>query len=778
LNFNPSVISLEIHLQGERVFIIRNSTLPEDHETSSQLERYLSRPMEYQDMTYITYYEETNIYSVLPVTYHQYQMDTGIPPRYVVNRGPENKRVARILWTPPSSTELFSLRRILLHEPVLSFDEARTYNGTVHETYREAGVAKGLFVEGGEFRLSLQEAVTTYATPQELRIMLITCYQAGANPTALLSEFQTSMSADIQGNTAEDVQQELLSRLHEISDHHGGRLLRSFQTFPPPPELLPATEMLRAEAELNAAATPDALSAAILDCNRLNIGQRLAFDTIVETVQQRKEAGDIRLTDGRLFFLQGAAGTGKTFLINTLRKRLHSQNILTSITATTGIAAALYEGGRTLHSLLGLGAQDNNELDKGAAWSSRYGPRSERAELLRSLHVIVIDEASMIDRAMFEAVDAILNDLRSPPGPSFMNPGLPHPKFAGLNIVLAGDYRQLLPVVRTSFMPPSACVTNPGVLRIQSHILRHLPWDSELWNGVEVLYLTQSVRQAEDVSFSDLLLTIGNGTYNEHTPLPFRATLQPHVAYNWLWRWMQTKNKLHVDVDRMLLASVNSKVDEHLEEALKLFPGHLITLTAITELDQVRSNPAVDNNGANPEAVLPEMAIHMAPTGVPLHKLRLKIGAPVMIIRNVCHPQLVNGRVLIVKRFTTRCIFLGLPGTHHAFIVHRIDFLFYCNGMRVRRRQFPVRLSFASTVHKSQGRTLSRVVLDLRSSFFTPGQLYVALSRTRRAEDILILYQNENENDDDNPGDPIHDMPLASRNPILPECVQFSIPPH
>jgi hypothetical protein len=65
-----------------------------------------------------------------------------------------------------------------------------------------------------------------------------------------------------------------------------------------------------------------------------------------------------------------------------------------------------------------------------------------------------------------------------------MNPGLPHTKFAGLNIVLAGDYMQLLPVLRTSFMPPSARVTNSGVLRIQSHILRHLPWDSELWNGV------------------------------------------------------------------------------------------------------------------------------------------------------------------------------------------------------------------------------------------------------------------------------------------------------
>jgi hypothetical protein len=606
--------------------------------------------------------------------------------------------------------------------------------------------------------------------------MLVTCYQAGANPRALLNEFQNSMSADIQGHTTEDVQQELLFRLHEISDHHGGRLLRSFQTFPPPPAFLPATEILRAEAELDSAANPDALSAAVLDYNRLNDGQRIALDTIVETVKQRKDAGDIRLTDGRLYFLQGAAGTGKTFLINTLRKILHSQNTPISITATTGIAAALYEGGRTLHSLLGLGVQDNNELDKGAAWSSRYGPRSERAEFLRSLHVLVIDKASMIDRAMFEAIDAILIDLRSPPGPSIMNPGLPPTKFAGLNIVLAGDYRQLLPVVRTSFVKPSAAVTNQGVLRIQSHILRHLPWDSELWNSVEVLYLTQSVRQAEDVLFSDLLLTIGNGTYNEHTPLPFRATLRPHVAYNWLWRWMQTKNKLHVDVDTMLLASVNSKVDEHLEEALKLFPGQVITLAAITELDQVRSNPTVDH-GANPEAVLPEMATHMAPTGVPLRKLRLKIGAPVMIIRNVCHPHLVNGRVLIVKRFTTRCIFLGLPGTPHAFVIHRIDFLFYFNGMRVRRRQFPVRLAFASTVHKSQGRTLSRVVLDLRSSFFTPGQLYVALSRTRRAEDILILYQKENDNDDDPPVGPIHDMPSASKNPILPECVQFSMPP-
>jgi hypothetical protein len=383
----------------------------------------------------------------------------------------------------------------------------------------------------------------------------------------------------------------------------------------------------------------------------------------------------------------------------------------------------------------------------------------------------------MIDRALLEAVDAILKDLRAPPGPSLLHPGVPQTRFAGLNIVLAGDYRQLLPVVRMSIISPSASVEDQSVRRIQSHILSHLPWASELWTDVRVLYLTQSVRQAVDVPFSNLLLAVGNGTYDPQAPLPLKATKDPAVAYAWLWTWKQTRNVHHVDTDRMLLASVNSKVDEHLEAALLSFPGQLITLTGITELDRVRAEPVVDHDGADLEAILPEIAMHMAPTGVPLHKLRIKIGVPVMIIRNICHPHLVNGRVLIVKRFTNRCIFLDIPGTTHSFVLHRIDFLFYCNGMRVRRRQFPIRLAFASTVHKSQGRTLSRVVVDLRSNFFTPGQLYVALSRTRRAQDILILYQNENESDDGMHSASVHDMPLPSRNPILPECVQFCIQP-
>jgi hypothetical protein len=107
----------------------------------------------------------------------------------------------------------------------------------------------------------------------------------------------------------------------------------------------------------------------------------------------------------------------------------------------------------------------------------------------------------------------------------------------------------------------------------------------------------------------------------------------------------------------------------HRYKAFKLFPGHVITLTAITELDQVRSNPAVKNHSANPEAVLPEIATHMAPTGVPLHKLCLKIGAPVMIIRNVCHPHLLNGRVLIVKALHNPLHFSRT--SWHAPYIHR-----------------------------------------------------------------------------------------------------------
>ena len=91
--------------------------------------------------------------------------------------------------------------------------------------------------------------------------------------------------------------------------------------------------------------------------------------------------------------------------------------------------------------------------------------------------------------------------------------------------------------------------------------------------------------------------------------------------------------------------------------------------------------------------------------------------------------------------------------------------------MKVTRSQFPARFAFAAAVHKAQAQTLKKVVIDFRTNFFAPGEVYVALSRARKAEDVLLLHDI----DDDIPlvHPTIHRMPVVVRNPLLKEAIEF-----
>ena len=108
------------------------------------------------------------------------------------------------------------------------------------------------------------------------------------------------------------------------------------------------------------------------------------------------------------------------------------------MTATTGIAKFLHEGGSTLHSLLGIGFDDNKDYSTRTELLrlSKYGSRTQRAEMLRKMMLLIVDEAFMMARVLFEVMDAILKNLRES-----------QTYFSDLIIVFAGDYMQLLPVV-------------------------------------------------------------------------------------------------------------------------------------------------------------------------------------------------------------------------------------------------------------------------------------------------------------------------------------------
>lgn len=136
-------------------------------------------------------------------------------------------------------------------------------------------------------------------------------------------------------------------------------------------------------------------------------------------------------------------------------------------------------------------------------------------------------------------------------------------------------------------------------------------------------------------------------------------------------------------------------------------------------------------------------------SGLPPHKLILKPGTPILLLRNI-DPRngLCNGTRLICKSLGRNIIQAEIatgPQAGKAVLIPRIVLISDSEqaGVEFRRRQFPVRLAFAMTINKSQGQTFEKVGICLTSSVFCHGQLYVALSRVRRPEDITILLNEE-----------------------------------
>ncbi|XP_073137587.1 uncharacterized protein [Henckelia pumila] len=223
--------------------------------------------------------------------------------------------------------------------------------------------------------------------------------------------------------------------------------------------------------------------------NNLNSEQRHVYDTVMNAVHSNK---------GGVFFVYGYGGTGKIFVWNTLSAFLRSKGEIVLNVASSGIASLLLPGGRTAHSRFAIPFNPNEES------TCNIKQESPLAELIEKSKLIIWDEAPMMHKFCFEALDKRMKDIMR-----FVNPSSLQLPFGGKTVVLGGDFRQVLPVI------PRGSRQDIVLATINS---------SYIWRHCTVLRLTKNMRLqnlgsdeecAKTKQFSDWIANIGDGKTGE-----------------------------------------------------------------------------------------------------------------------------------------------------------------------------------------------------------------------------------------------------------------------
>ncbi|PWZ26234.1 ATP-dependent DNA helicase PIF1 [Zea mays] len=482
---------------------------------------------------------------------------------------------------------------------------------------------------------------------------------------------------------------------------------KDIKTFPLPPIIDTYDDAIGTAREVYEEESIEPTVADVALKETLNEEQRAAYDKIMSAVDTDQ---------GGLFFVDGPGGTGKTYLYRVLLATLRSQNKIAVATATSGVAASIMPGGRTAHSRFKIPLT----IDDGAVCS--FTKQSGTAELLRKASLIIWDEASMTKRQAVEALDNSMRDIMG-------RPGLP---FGGKTIAFGGDFRQVLPVVRKG----SRAQVVASSLRM-----------SYLWESMSHLKLVSNMRAKNDPWFAEFLLRIGGGTEVTNRDGDIRLPGEVCVPYsgsdsdldNLIDYVFPNLNENISDstyiTSRVILSTRNDWVDMINVKMIDRFQG---AHTVYHSFDSAMDDP----HNYYP----PEFLNTLTPNGLPPHVLKLKIGCLVILLRNIDPANgLCNGTRLVVRGFQRNSIDVEIVLGQHAgkrIFLPRIPLCPSDDEMfpfQFKRKQFPIRLSFAMTVNKAQGQTIPNVGVYLPESVFSHGQLYVALSRATARSNIKIL---------------------------------------
>lgn len=347
-----------------------------------------------------------------------------------------------------------------------------------------------------------------------------------------------------------------------------------------------------------------------MSCN-LNVEQAAAFESICEaTVDPTPEA--------KCFFIDGPGGSGKTYLYKALISTLRGEGRIVLPVASTGIAANLLPGGRTYHSQYKLPVP---LLDNSV---SSVKPASADAKLIKEANLLIWDESTMAPSYALSAVDRLMKEI--------MQNDVP---FGGKVLLLGGDFRQTLPVV----VRGSRSAIVESCIKFNSH-----------WDKFKKLPLVQNVRSVDPV-YSEWLLKLGNGdrlNSSENLPedmveIPNELIATRPIVEEIFGTQLKTFEDVMRVSDRAILCPKNE--DAHLinQQVLNIVYGE--------EISYLSSDSIEDEAGQDAVFYPTEFLNGLHPAGMPPHNLRLKVGAIVMLLRNLNTKRgLCNGTRLIITK--------------------------------------------------------------------------------------------------------------------------------
>lgn len=392
----------------------------------------------------------------------------------------------------------------------------------------------------------------------------------------------------------------------------------------------------------------------------------------------------------RNIFLTGKAGTGKTTFLHHLRETTGKQ---IAVVAPTGVAA-INAGGSTIHSFFQLPFTPFLPTEAGKRdLLSKLKMQGNRRNVIKELELLVIDEISMVRADVLDAIDTVLRSVRhrnSEP-------------FGGVQLLFIGDLYQLSPVAKSDEWQILSQFYN-SIYFFHSQVMQQNP---------PVYIEFEKIFRQQDINFITLLNEIRNNTLTDNGLKLLKSCYNPS--------FIPPKEENYI-----ILTTHNYKADGINSSELSKLKTKSEIFNAIIKGDFPEKSYPVDEN------------------------LELKIGAKVMFIKNDTENprRFFNGKIGEIVDFDEDVIGVKCPEDEDVIDVSRmvwenIRYTTDSATLQIEEEtlgtftQFPLRLAWAITIHKSQGLTFEKAIIDAGDAF-APGQVYVALSRCRSLEGMIL----------------------------------------